>query len=122
MAHSFAIVECNKNTCVNPQPQGISCASGCSKGLVCCWELVSGKCLHEFEEYRTPVLKLSTLGSYLVALFADESLRVWESGSGSLLHTIKLVCLVLILCRTQLTTPHDMFLSLRAGSVVISPS
>lgn len=65
--------------------------SGCSNGLVCYWELNSGSCLHEFEEYGSPVLKLDGARGLIVALFAEECVRIWETTTGMLLSTIQLV-------------------------------
>jgi len=56
---------------------------------VCYWELNSGNCLHEFEEYGSPVLRLDSTSRKIVALFSEECIRVWET-SGTLLTTIEL--------------------------------
>ena len=61
---------------------------------MCYWELNSGKCLQEFEEYGSPVLRLDSTSRKIVALFSEECIRVWESASGMLLTTIELVSLV----------------------------
>ena len=74
-----------------PLLQASGCVSGCSNGLVCYWELNSGSCLHEFEEYGSPVLRLDGARGLIVALFAEECVRIWESTIGTLLSTIQLV-------------------------------
>ena len=37
------------------------------------------------------MVRLADVGGHLVALFADDCLRVWEADSGDLLHTVSLV-------------------------------
>lgn len=89
----------NKMTSSSASSQHSSdgCLSGCTSGLVCYWELSTGNCLYEVENYGAAVLKLVAVDGYFVGLFSDECIRTWDRHQGQLMYKIQLVLLVSLL-------------------------
>ena len=70
----------------------LGCVSGCSKGLVIHWDINTGNCINEFGMYNdSTVLQLESTVSYVVGLFDEGCMRVWNVVDGALVHTIVLV-------------------------------
>ena len=65
--------------------------SGCSKGLIVCWDISSGQCVYEFEEPGTPVLMLESASDNIMSLLAEDCIKVWSCLMGELVYTLKLV-------------------------------
>ena len=55
------------------------------------WDTDTGDCIHDYGQYKGSVGKLEWTGSSVVALFIEDSLRVWDCISGKLMYRLTLV-------------------------------
>ena len=80
------------------QSHPFGCVSGCSEGMVCCWNTIRGTCVHVFEDHEDSVLKVACTPTHVISLGADKTVRAWDRMDGTPLSVISLVSCTLWLC------------------------
>ena len=73
------------------QPPSLGCVTGCSDGIVCCWDLLKGSCLHVLDEHTDSIVRVSCTPKMVTSMGADCTIRVWDRTRGTEVNVISLV-------------------------------
>ena len=78
------------------------CVSGCSSGIVCYWNIVSGQLVHELDcnTYRQGqtavyVVKVRCTEEHIIALLRDRIVLIWQRSNGHLSNIIEMVIIIM---------------------------
>ena len=73
------------------QPPSLGCVTGCSDGIVCCWDLVKGSCEHVLDEHEGSIVRVSCTPTMVTSMATDCCIRVWDRARGTEVNVITLV-------------------------------